>query len=202
MSLIAKLVAGAAFALATAAQAVIPVYPTPGVEDPVLYTFTAASSGNLTAYFAGSGASYDETLGLLINGIDTGITGLENHTTPRGTALSFGNVTAGDALTFLINVQTTGDTFYSQKSRNSDGANHVYSAPYAGGDYGIPAGTYVGFEDLPKGGSDFNYSDEQFVFTNVGTTVPEPGAWALMLGGFGVVGAALRRRVSSVVVAA
>ncbi|UAJ12621.1 PEPxxWA-CTERM sorting domain-containing protein [Polymorphobacter megasporae] len=203
MSLIAKLVAGAALAfVATAAQAVIPVYPTPGVENPILYTFTAASSGNLTAYFAGSGASYNETLGLLVNGVDTGISGLQNHTTPLGTALSFGNVAAGDALTFLINIQTTGDTFYSQKSRNSDGANHVYSAAYAGGDYGIPAGTYVAFEDLPKGSSDFNYGDEQFVFTNVGTTVPEPAAWALMLGGFGVVGAAMRRRVSSVVVAA
>ncbi|QYE33582.1 PEPxxWA-CTERM sorting domain-containing protein (plasmid) [Polymorphobacter sp. PAMC 29334] len=180
----------------------MPVYPTPGVENPILYTFTAASSDNLSAYFAGSGASYNETLGLLVNGVDTGISGLQNHTTPLGIALSFGDVTAGDALTFLINIQTTGATFYSQKSRNSDGANHVYSAPYAGGDYGSPAGTYVAFEDLPKGRSDFNYGDEQFVFTNVGTPVPEPAAWALMLVGFGVVGAAMRRRVSSVVVVA
>ena len=36
----------------------------------------------------------------------------------------------------------------------------------------------------------------------VGTGVPEPAAWALMLGGFGMVGAAMRRRRSMATVAA
>jgi hypothetical protein len=58
----------------------------------------------------------------------------------------------------------------------------------------------VAFEDLQFPNSDFNYNDESFVFTNVGATthggVPEPAAWALMLLGFGGVGAVLRRRVA------
>ncbi len=71
---------------------------------------------------------------------------------------------------------------------------------YAGGDAGIPAGTLVAFEDLPKFGTDFNYNDEKFVFTNVSgvTGTPEPATWALMIGGFGLVGASLRRRSTAV----
>jgi hypothetical protein len=36
-----------------------------------------------------------------------------------------------------------------------------------------------------------------FVFANAVSAVPEPGTWALMLGGFGVLGYALRRRAAS-----
>ena len=33
-------------------------YPTPGVPNPVTYTFTAATDGDIVAYFAGSTAAY------------------------------------------------------------------------------------------------------------------------------------------------
>jgi hypothetical protein len=72
----------------------------------------------------------------------------------------------------------------------------------------VPTGayTYVGFEDLPATDPfhDFNYHDETFIFTDVSTNapttspliptggVPEPSAWALMLLGFGGLGASLR----------
>jgi hypothetical protein len=185
----------AAVATAGAASAAIPFYPTAGIENPAAYTFTAAATGDLVAYFAGSTAGYSEVLGVLVNGVDSGITGLENHSTPLGTALNFGQVNAGDSLTFYINVLTTGDTFYSKPSMNVDGVQHVWSTSYAGGDYGIPAGTFVAFEDL-RGGGDLNYNDLDFVFTNVAAenTVPEPATWALMIAGFGLVGGALRRR--------
>ena len=169
-------------------------YPTPGVENPVTYSFTATADGDLSAFFVGSNASYDETLGLLINGVDSGITGLQNHTTPYGTQLDFGNVTHGDVLTFYINVATTGATYYSDKSLNADGnTNHVYSTAFSGDPGHIPAGTYVAFEDLDHGG-DFNYQDEQFVFTNTSTAVPEPASVTLLLAGLGLMGAAARRR--------
>jgi hypothetical protein len=186
--------AALAFAAAGAAVAAPAAYPTPGSENPATYTFTAAATGDLKAYFVGTGAAYTEDLGLLVNGADTGIYGLSNHSTAAGTALDFGNVTAGDTLTFFIRVQTTGDVYYSDPSLNVDDVNHIYSNSYAGGD-GLPAGTYVGFEDLPSGG-DFNYTDEQFVFTNVSSTsvVPEPANVALMLAGLGLLGAAARRR--------
>ncbi len=199
-----RLAALAALALGTsAAHAVLPIYPHAHSENPALYTFTAAATGDIVAYFAGTHAAYHETLGLLVNNVATGVTGLQNHTTAIGTALDFGHVVAGDSLVFFINVATTGATWFSNAARNVDGANHVWSTSYAGGDSGVPAGTFVAFEDLPRGRSDNNYGDEKFVFTNVGSasTAPEPAAWALMLGGLGLTGAAARRRGRNVVAA-
>jgi len=191
------LIAGGVLAigLAGAANAALPVYPSSGTENPVTYTFTAAADGDLVAYFAGSTAGYSEDLGLLVNGVDTGLYGLPNHTTPVGTSFNFGPVSAGDELVFFIRVFTIATTWYSDKALNSDGANHVWSTAYGGGDFGIPAGTYVAFEDLPKGGSNNNYFDETFVFTNVRTSVPgipEPATWAMMIIGFAGIGAVLR----------
>jgi hypothetical protein len=68
----------------------------------------------------------------------------------------------------------------------------VYSAAYAG-DGLVPTGTYVAFEELPAGGTDFNYRDENFVFTNIATTVPEPATLATLAMGLGLMGA-LRRK--------
>jgi len=56
-----------------------------------------------------------------------------------------------------------------------------------GGSVSIPTGIYVGFEDespLHDGSSDFNDTDEQFVFTDVTmSTIPEPASWLGLLGG-------------------
>jgi hypothetical protein len=180
--------AGSAFADATP-------YPNAGTQNPTTYTFTS-NGGDVMAYFMGSSASYDESLGLLINGVDSGITGLQNHTAATGEALDFGTIAAGMTLTFYINVATTGDVFYSDRSLNSDGINHVYSTSFSGSG-AVPAGTYVAFEDLKNGG-DLNYHDETFVFTNVGTTpaVPEPANLALLMAGLGLVSFMARRRRS------
>jgi hypothetical protein len=180
---------------ATAAHAAFPVYPNPGVVNPFIYTFIAANDGDIVAYFAGATAGFTSELGLLVNGVDTGINGLNNQTTPLGGSLNFGPVSAGDTLVFYINVFNTGLTFFSVPGLNPDGLQHIHSAPFAGGLFGIPAGTYVGFEDL-LGGGDLDYDDLQFVFTNVKATavIPEPATWGLMIAGFGMVGFAMRRR--------
>lgn len=180
--LINSLLAGALAISAWSAQAGPIPYPNPGVLNPVNYAFTAASTGDVVAYFWGSTASYTSTLSLLVNGVDTGIVGLNNHTSAYGDALNFGTVNAGDSLVFRLNVLTTGDAWYSDIGLNYDGVNHVYSTNF-GGDALIPAGTFVAFEDLPFGG-DFNYNDEDFVFTNILDIgqVPEPFS-ALLVGG-------------------
>ncbi len=194
-----RLVAGAAVLAMSAASTAfaLPIpYPDVGTPNPVTYTFTASSTGDIVAYFAElTGASFDEQIGLLVNGVDTGIRGLDNHSSAPGDSVDFGMVHAGDTLTFLDQILTTGNTWYSDPSLNSDGGNHVYSTSAPAGFYswGNPAGTYVAFEDEAFPGSDYNYHDDDFVFTNVTSSVPEPAAWSLMLLGVGGIGGLMRR---------
>ena len=169
-------------------------YPNPGVENPVLYSFTATATGPITAYFMGTTAAYVNELTMLVNGVGTGIQGLNNHTSAIGEALDLGSVNAGDSIVFeMINLSPGGvGPWYSVKSMNSDGVNHVYSTDF-GGDLLVPAGIFVAFEDL-QGGGDLNYNDENFVFTNVSSSnnVPEPGSLALL--GAALAGLAAARR--------
>ena len=188
--------AAALLALSTTGSALaadaIP-YPNPGTANPDLYAFSAVSTGTVTAYFMGSTAGYENTLGLLVNGVDTGINGLNDHTSVVGDSLVF-NVTAGDVLTFYIKVTSPALTWYSDASLNSDGVNHIYSTSFSGSS-AVPAGTYIAFEDL-QGGGDLNYFDETFAFTNVATTstVPEPANMALLMAGLGLLGFMAKRR--------
>ena len=175
-------------------------YPTPGTPNPFTYSFTASQTGDIIAYFAGSTASYHNQVGMLINGVQSSAGfGLENHSSSLGQSFNLGHVNAGDQLIFDLKVDTLGGLIvYSDPTRNGaydngKGLNHVYSTPYTGGlGNGIPNGTYVSFEDL-RGGGDYNYNDEDFVFTNVATfqannlaAVPEPSSFALF--GIGVLG--------------
>ncbi|MGJ9416703.1 DUF4114 domain-containing protein [Massilia sp. CMS3.1] len=188
------LAAALAFTFAASAQAAPIPYANEGTESNVQYEFRAAATGDVVAYFAGSDASYMNEIALLVNGVDTGIRGLNNQTSVYGQMLNFGLVSAGDRLVFkLVNLNPADvGPFYSDRSLNSDGFNHIYSAAY-GGDGEIPAGIAVGFEDLRNGG-DFDYNDENFVFVNVAnaTDVPEPASIALLLAG--VAGLGMSRR--------
>jgi hypothetical protein len=207
-----------AFAAKVNADA-IPYSPV-GTVNPVTYTFTAMSTGPVVAYFAGSGAAYDERLGMLVNGVLTGAGyGLDNHTSALGSSFNLGNVTAGDTLTFVIDVYTgfvygTGTHLgqaYSDRSLNgpfdsfyspTPAVNHVYSTNYTATSPiidSIPTGTYVAFEDLPASNPpDYNYHDETYVFTNVASSpsVPEPiGACSLLgMSAMGLIGVAWRRK--------
>jgi hypothetical protein len=100
-------------------------------------------------------------------------------------------VAAGDKIEFFISDFSTGVNWYSNAPDNSDGFNHAYATAYTGGVSGIPVGTYVGFEDRGTGG-DYDYNDDQFVFTNVASSVassaPEPSTWAMILLGFAGLG--------------
>ena len=54
---------------------------------------------------------------------------------------------------------------------------------------------YVAFEDLQFPGSDFNYNDESFVFTNTVVKTPEPSSFALLgIGIAGLLGYGLKQR--------
>ena len=84
-----KAIVGASLALllcgsGTSARADVIPYATPGVINPASYTFTATATGNITAYFAGASAANTSELGMLVNGVSTGLFGLNNQTSAIG----------------------------------------------------------------------------------------------------------------------
>ena len=169
--------------------------------------FTADSTGDITGYFvqggaaSGGGAADLDFVRML--DITTGTTSawlFNNQTTTAGTTADFGFANTGDTLVFEIENVTLGNLiFASDPTLSEDGINHAYGTHFSGGILNgamIPAGSYVGMEDLPNGESDWNYNDDSFVFVGVtaGTT-PEPGTLALL--GSGVLGLAgfVRRKL-------
>jgi hypothetical protein len=196
---IAAALAGSA--LASPTTAVIPIYANPGVQVAGNQSFFSGSTGSVKAWFVGKGgAGFDVSLGVIVNGADRGL-GINNQSFALGQLFDYGAINAGDALAFYIKVNSTSNTFFSNKTLNADGVQHLYagaSGAYQGGDFGIPLsaavpGTYFAFEDL-EGGGDFNYTDLQFVLRNGSLAVPEPATWVMMIMGFGLVGGAMRRR--------
>jgi hypothetical protein len=92
--------------------------------------FTAAATGEIIAYFAGAGATFDLQLGLLVNGVDTGVVGLDNKTSMIGQSLDLGHANAGDALTFVLHNLSLPTLNVSYDIDGSVGHQHVYSTPY------------------------------------------------------------------------
>lgn len=177
-------------------------YPNVGTPAPT-NIFTAQSTGTINTYFYGSkadGTDYIEVVDTTQN-TNTGWI-FDNQTTAPGTEASLA-VNAGDNIEFWIE-----DLEYPQEgiltsnpADSKDGYNHVYATPYSATGStavaGIPAGTFLGFEDVEYPESDFDYNDDTAVFTNLAVTpsssVPEPASTALMLMGVPVIGYVGRR---------
>ncbi len=171
-------------------------YATPGTIAPTVY-LTAASTGNVMGYFYSASAGDTDYVQLL--DVTTGTSSgwlFDNQTPGSDTPQVFLAVNAGDTLVIeLENTNLSDMILASDPAYSADGVNHAYITSFSGGG-GIPAGTFVGMEDLPNGSSDFDYNDDSFVFTNIDPpAVPEPSSLALL--GTGVLSAAgiVRRRM-------
>jgi hypothetical protein len=160
-------------------------------------SLTASSTGNIMGYFYSASAADTDYVQIL--DVTTGTSSgwlFDNQTPGADTPQIFLAVNAGDTLVIeLENTNLNNEILASDPNYSADGVNHAYITAFSGGG-GIPAGTFVGMEDLPNGSSDFDYNDDAFVFTNVDPpAVPEPSSLALL--GTGILSAAgmIRRKM-------
>ncbi len=153
-------------------------YPNPGTENAVWYKFIAKTTGPVSAYFVGSKAGFEENIRVVSNGQLLGATGLSNRYLKYGDSITFGYVLAGDTVSIFLSIPEKNAGVWSQKTQISPGfyltPNGIYSTHYSGDASGkIPAGVYVGFEDLAfqRQAADWDYNDSEYVFTNVSMVV-------------------------------
>lgn len=192
------------FALASApALADAIPYPTPGVQNAQAYGIIAAHTGPLNVWFGGKGGASDEdVITAIVNGVPTGITGPDNQTATLGQYFNLGTVTAGDSIVFEMSDLSSGQNWFTDNAQNfylgAPDGNHAYATAFSGGPVGstsVPPAVYFGFEDLASPFADFNYTDVQiYVRTGNLPGVPEPGTWAMLLLGLGGLGGLVRGR--------
>lgn len=143
--------------------------------------FQVANDGNVDAYFAGGSAGYTN-IGAAYFGNASNSIFINGSTSTFGQHFDYGIQYAGASVSFLDLVLDTGDFWYSDQSRNSDGLNHIFHSSFT-----LPDGTpalFVSFEDM-RGLGDKDMNDFQMVFTNV-SAVPEPETYMMMIIGLGL----------------
>lgn len=179
MSVLRLILAAAAVTASGSASAAVVVDDTT-IGAPII----VATTGDVTATFDGYRSMYANQLSLAGYGLI-----FTDGVSAMGSTVDLGTFAAGTELVFSLSVPGTGQTYYSgAASRNSDGIGHA--AAQASGNV-----TSVGFEDQAKAYSDFDYNDLTFHVSNTTSTpaLPEPSSWALLVGGFGLIGALARR---------
>ena len=145
------------------------------------------------------------------------VTGTVTFNTPLGANLNLANVLADvSSFSFTAGPETltnlTANAAWTQFQISTDASGnitgwHIYAGLGGGGDFTLTnnwlgsSGDQVTVGAYFQGDANFDPS-EAFALNHIAATfapaataaVPEPASWALMLGGFGLVGGALRSR--------
>ncbi len=133
---------------------------------------------------------------------------------------AYTNSRPGATTTTLYGFDTVNDTLLRSTNPNAGTYSNTNLAGVTFGPFGfdISVGNNFGFDISGATGIGFVHQNDQFGTVNLTTgaatllgtigagtlvditagAVPEPTTWALMIGGFGMVGAAMRRRTASV----
>jgi hypothetical protein len=106
----------------------------------------------------------------------------------------------GDLDISVVNLLTGTSTLFSFNRATGPGTtdkNENFTIPSTNMNQQLAAGTYslmvTGLaENVGTGGNERGTYDGSLTFSAVNSAVPEPATWAMMLGGFGLVGGAMR----------
>jgi hypothetical protein len=165
----------AAAAFAAPAMAAEPIYAPVGTPNAATYSFVAAGTGPLTAYYLnGTSRSFTSRLVVLVNGVQLGSPAFTTSTAVAGDFVNFGNVNEGDEIEFKLQIlspaSVAGQEIWSTigestPSTEDDGLQQIFSESWGGGAYSyspqanglgpvfngnLAAGdyTFVAFEDI------------------------------------------------------
>jgi hypothetical protein len=197
--MIAAVISGPASALTTVAfnggSGTLPANTT------VIQDFEALAGGTPGAAIGPNAFVYDDSVGGASARPNFGSTG------NFATVLTGGSYTISFAATNVLSfVLGSLDTYNGLTLSYEDGSSQLYAGGQIINDLSFPSGNQISGEtngvvtyavqDGPRlTGATFTSSANSFEFDNIATAaVPEPATWALMVGGFGLVGFGLRRQ--------
>lgn len=157
---------------------------------------TLSGPSTITFYFLGSESGFSDTFSTLGAGTNVSLTENTSLVNNFGSPVLIGGKTfsAGSLINQLL-FSTSGVGSGGANATVGNGGFGIFLPTQGGAGPGSLSGLttlYFGFDDQITNADDNH--DDFIVRAVISSAVPEPGTWAMMLAGFGVIGASLRRR--------
>lgn len=197
----------------------------PALAAPIVLTFEGIGNNNPVGnFYAGQGIEFSPATLALVDADAGGGGNFANE--PSGDTIMFFLDANNAILNFSAGFDTGFSFFYTSSTAATvnvfDGINGTGTllgslnlmAQHTQNCGGDPSGTFCNFTAVGVSFAgiarsiDFGGTANQTGFDNItfgsatpGNAIPEPATWAMMIGGFGLVGGAMRRRASRIVFA-